>query len=230
MIRCVKRVSSSFVTRRFSSPGGGVFERDYVLPPHLPPPPPPPSSLDVQEKIRREIQLLKLFRHPHIIKLYEVISTPTDIFMVMEYVSGGELFDYIGIDIHPNTTRTWQPCSKTYGYTLYCTGGCAKSIHAVIHCMSNCHPQTSLLLLLCTSPPPLLFPAALRLQSRRGRAPSHRLGKSSNKSYQESTTATGIVHVLDSCLSSFRRYLCAGSALKIQFSDVVSAHLKSDTP
>lgn len=26
---------------------------------------------------------------------YQVISTPTDIFMVMEYVSGGELFDYI---------------------------------------------------------------------------------------------------------------------------------------
>ncbi len=25
----------------------------------------------------------------------QVISTPTDIFMVMEYVSGGELFDYI---------------------------------------------------------------------------------------------------------------------------------------
>ena len=38
---------------------------------------------------------MKLFRHPHIIKLYQVISTPTDIFMVMEYVSGGELFDYI---------------------------------------------------------------------------------------------------------------------------------------
>ena len=26
---------------------------------------------------------------------YEVIDTPTDIFVVMEYVSGGELFDYI---------------------------------------------------------------------------------------------------------------------------------------
>lgn len=24
-----------------------------------------------------------------------MISTPTDIFMIMEYVSGGELFDYI---------------------------------------------------------------------------------------------------------------------------------------
>ena len=59
-------------------------------------PHPHTHSLDVAEKIRREIKILKLFRHPHIIKLYEVISTPTDIFMIMEYVSGGELFDYIG--------------------------------------------------------------------------------------------------------------------------------------
>ena len=48
------------------------------------------KNLDVVGKIRREIQNLKLFRHPHIIKLYQVISTPTDIFMVMEYVSGGQ--------------------------------------------------------------------------------------------------------------------------------------------
>ncbi|KAH7723557.1 AMP-activated protein kinase alpha subunit [Aphelenchoides avenae] len=53
------------------------------------------KTLDVVGKIRREIQNLSLFRHPHIIKLYQVISTPTDIFMIMEYVSGGELFDYI---------------------------------------------------------------------------------------------------------------------------------------
>lgn len=52
-------------------------------------------SLDVAEKIRREIQVLKLFRHPHIIKLYEVITTPSHIFMIMEFVGGGELFDYI---------------------------------------------------------------------------------------------------------------------------------------
>ncbi|KAL3869068.1 hypothetical protein ACJMK2_041795 [Sinanodonta woodiana] len=53
------------------------------------------KNLDVVGKIRKEIQNLKLFRHPHIIKLYQVICTPSDIFMVMEYVSGGELFDYI---------------------------------------------------------------------------------------------------------------------------------------
>jgi len=52
-------------------------------------------ALDMGEKVRREINILKLCTHPHIIRLYEVIDTPSDIFVVMEYVSGGELFDYI---------------------------------------------------------------------------------------------------------------------------------------
>ncbi|MBA0712333.1 hypothetical protein Golax_011441 [Gossypium laxum] len=45
--------------------------------------------------VRREIKILRLFMHPHIIRLYEVIETATDIFVVMEYVKSGELFDYI---------------------------------------------------------------------------------------------------------------------------------------
>eukprot|EP01114_Cavostelium_apophysatum_P020120 TRINITY_DN6652_c0_g1_i1.p1 TRINITY_DN6652_c0_g1~~TRINITY_DN6652_c0_g1_i1.p1 ORF type:complete len:527 (+),score=127.40 TRINITY_DN6652_c0_g1_i1:65-1645(+) len=53
------------------------------------------KSLRMDMKIRREISNMKLFMHPHIIRLYEVIETPTDIFMIMEYVPGGELFDYI---------------------------------------------------------------------------------------------------------------------------------------
>lgn len=46
-------------------------------------------------KVRREIFNLKRFRHPHIIKLYQVLETERDIYLVMEYVEGGELFDYI---------------------------------------------------------------------------------------------------------------------------------------
>lgn len=51
--------------------------------------------LGMEEKVQREINILHLCTHPHIIRLYEVVDTPTDIFLVNEYVSGGELFDYI---------------------------------------------------------------------------------------------------------------------------------------
>jgi 5'-AMP-activated protein kinase catalytic alpha subunit len=49
----------------------------------------------MEEKVQREINILHLCTHPHIIRLYEVLDTPTDIFLVNEYVSGGELFDFI---------------------------------------------------------------------------------------------------------------------------------------
>ncbi|GAN07463.1 pkinase-domain-containing protein [Mucor ambiguus] len=52
------------------------------------------ASMDMGGRVKREIQYLKLLRHPHIIKLYEVITTPTDIIMVIEY-AGRELFNYI---------------------------------------------------------------------------------------------------------------------------------------
>eukprot|EP00980_Cylindrotheca_fusiformis_P011914 scaffold2830_cov131-Cylindrotheca_fusiformis.AAC.35 len=53
------------------------------------------KQLGMEEKVQREINILHLCTHPHIIRLYEVLDTPTDIFLVSEYVSGGELFDYI---------------------------------------------------------------------------------------------------------------------------------------
>lgn len=53
------------------------------------------KQLGMEEKVQREINILHLCTHPHIIRLYEVVDTPTDIFLVNEYVSGGELFDYI---------------------------------------------------------------------------------------------------------------------------------------
>ncbi|KAM3273509.1 hypothetical protein ACQJBY_043008 [Aegilops geniculata] len=52
-------------------------------------------TMEMEEKAKREIKILRLFIHPHIIRLYEVIYTPTDIFVVMEYCKYGELFDCI---------------------------------------------------------------------------------------------------------------------------------------
>ncbi|XP_058107346.1 serine/threonine protein kinase OSK1-like isoform X4 [Magnolia sinica] len=48
-----------------------------------------------REKVMREIKILRLFAHPHIIRLYEVIETRSNIYVVMEYMNCGELFYHI---------------------------------------------------------------------------------------------------------------------------------------
>ncbi|XP_042044968.1 SNF1-related protein kinase catalytic subunit alpha KIN10-like [Salvia splendens] len=48
-----------------------------------------------EEKVRQEIQLGKLCVHQHVVRVYEFIDTPTDIYMIMEYMVQGELFDHI---------------------------------------------------------------------------------------------------------------------------------------
>ncbi|ETO31037.1 Protein kinase domain containing protein [Reticulomyxa filosa] len=47
------------------------------------------------ERVAREIAILKKLRHINVIRLFEVIDTQRYIFLIMEYASGGELFDYI---------------------------------------------------------------------------------------------------------------------------------------
>lgn len=47
------------------------------------------------ERVAREINILKMIRHPNIIQLYEIIETPKQLYLIMEYASGGELFEYI---------------------------------------------------------------------------------------------------------------------------------------
>eukprot|EP01137_Pigoraptor_chileana_P018351 Opistho-2@77687 len=49
----------------------------------------------INANIEREIEILRHVRHSNIARLYEIINTPQRVFLVMEYVSGGELFDYI---------------------------------------------------------------------------------------------------------------------------------------
>ncbi|KAK7265298.1 hypothetical protein RJT34_32916 [Clitoria ternatea] len=44
-------------------------------------------------QVKREIRTMKLLDHPNIVRIHEVIGTKTKIYIVMEYVSGGQLLD-----------------------------------------------------------------------------------------------------------------------------------------
>lgn len=46
-------------------------------------------------KIYREVTILRGLEHPNIVRLHEMIETPQFIGIILEYASGGELFDYI---------------------------------------------------------------------------------------------------------------------------------------
>ncbi|THG06702.1 hypothetical protein TEA_002720 [Camellia sinensis var. sinensis] len=46
-------------------------------------------------QIKREISTMKLIRHPNVIRMYEVMASKTKIYIVLELVTGGELFDKI---------------------------------------------------------------------------------------------------------------------------------------
>ena len=53
--------------------------------------------IEKRDKVRidREIKVLKNLRHPNIVHLYNAIQTEEKIYLIMEYVKGRELFDYI---------------------------------------------------------------------------------------------------------------------------------------
>ncbi|KAG6396372.1 hypothetical protein SASPL_142520 [Salvia splendens] len=53
------------------------------------------SGLNIIDQIKREIGTLKLLRHPNVVRLHEVLASKVKIYMVLEYVNGGELFDRI---------------------------------------------------------------------------------------------------------------------------------------
>ncbi|XWS17136.1 hypothetical protein CRYUN_Cryun33cG0042600 [Craigia yunnanensis] len=47
------------------------------------------------DQIKREISIMKIVRHPNIVRLLEVLASRTKIYIILEFVSGGELYDKI---------------------------------------------------------------------------------------------------------------------------------------
>ncbi|KAK7381519.1 hypothetical protein VNO80_00064 [Phaseolus coccineus] len=74
------------------------------------------------KQIKREVSVMKLVRHPHIVELKEVMATKGKIFLVMEYVRGGELFTKV------NKGKLSEDLARKYFQQL---------ISAVDHCHSR---------------------------------------------------------------------------------------------
>ena len=52
------------------------------------------GTKDIQ-RLKKEIKILKSIRHKNIIQLFDIMESKTNLYFVMEYCKGGELFDYI---------------------------------------------------------------------------------------------------------------------------------------
>lgn len=59
----------------------------------------PKSSFEkkqgLEQKVQREIALMRLVKHPNIMKLIDVFESPKHLYLVLEYAQQGELFDYL---------------------------------------------------------------------------------------------------------------------------------------
>ena len=53
----------------------------------------------MEEQLKREIAISKKMRHPNVVMMREVFKTRNHINIVLEFVTGGELFDRIGESI-----------------------------------------------------------------------------------------------------------------------------------
>ncbi|RZC01477.1 CBL-interacting serine/threonine-protein kinase 9 isoform D [Glycine soja] len=49
----------------------------------------------MMEQLKKEISAMKMINHPNVVKIYEVMASKTKIYIVLELVNGGELFDKI---------------------------------------------------------------------------------------------------------------------------------------
>ncbi|GMH20548.1 hypothetical protein Nepgr_022389 [Nepenthes gracilis] len=72
------------------------------------------------DQIKREISIMKIVRHPYIVRLHEVLASQSKIYIILEFVTGGELFDKI---VHKG--RLSEKESRKYFQQL---------IDAVSHC------------------------------------------------------------------------------------------------
>ena len=43
----------------------------------------------------QEVRCMKLVQHPNVVRLYEVVDTPTKLYLILEFGDGGDMYDHI---------------------------------------------------------------------------------------------------------------------------------------
>ncbi|XP_059139871.1 uncharacterized protein LOC131928009 isoform X2 [Physella acuta] len=71
-------------------------------------------------KIYREIEIMKLLRHPHIIRLYQVMQSERMLYLVTEYASGGEIFDHLVAHGRMNEREARKKFQQIVSAVAYC--------------------------------------------------------------------------------------------------------------
>ncbi|KAJ0091627.1 hypothetical protein Patl1_14347 [Pistacia atlantica] len=77
------------------------------------------NSSKFKLQVQREIRTMKLLHHPNIVRIHEVIGTKTKIYIVMEYVSGGQLSDklsYVKKLSEPEARKIFQQLIDAVDY------------------------------------------------------------------------------------------------------------------
>lgn len=73
-----------------------------------------------EEALRVEVEVLQLVQHPNIVRLREVFDCQKTFYMVMEEMSGGELFDRIVEKEKYSEKEASSVVKKLAGALLYC--------------------------------------------------------------------------------------------------------------
>jgi len=71
-------------------------------------------------QVKKEISIMKMVRHVHVVSLKEVLASRTKIFIVLELVTGGELFDKIVAEGKFNETVARKYFQQLVAGTAYC--------------------------------------------------------------------------------------------------------------
>lgn len=80
----------------------------------------PRAKIRNYQRFINEVSTLKLCDHPNIVKLYEIFEEKDNVFLIQEYLAGGELFEYIEEQDHLTENEAARIFKQIIRALIYC--------------------------------------------------------------------------------------------------------------